>query len=109
MGNNDTLEKLFHKAMINIYERALAECNYRATYFLRMVGDYGGVQAAKRLLNNPNIQYGFEKLWECSRLDLTMECLVLQPKWKNLFTDDERNIARNRLIEHGFTNTQTKI
>lgn len=78
MDNINTLEKLFHEAMINIHERALLEYNYRATYFLRMVGDYGGVQVAKRLLNNPNIQYGFEKLWECGKLDLTMECLVLQ-------------------------------
>lgn len=102
MGNASIIEQRFHRAMISIYERALSKCNYKATYFRRMVGDYGGVQAAKRLLNNPNIQYGFEKLWECGCLDITMEHLVVQPEWRELFTDDERNIARKRLIDHGF-------
>ncbi len=61
MGNDGELEKLFHRAIINIYER-LAKCNYRATYFLHMVGDCSGVNAAKGLLNNPNIQDGFENV-----------------------------------------------
>ncbi|MEW6425435.1 MAG: hypothetical protein AB1523_11970 [Bacillota bacterium] len=102
MENNDALEKLFHKAMISVYEKALKECGYKATYFLRMVNELGGVRAAKRLLSNPNIQYGFEKLWECGRLDLTVEYLVLRPEWKGLFTEEEKNIARNRLKEYGF-------
>ena len=45
-----SLEQEFHRAMINIYERAKNEANYKATYFLRMVADHGGVETANILI-----------------------------------------------------------
>jgi len=63
-----------------------------------MVREFGGLQTAKRLLQTPGLQYGFEVLWERGRLDLTMEALVLKPPWNQLFTDEEKEIAIARLI-----------
>lgn len=91
------MERQFHSAMISIYQRALVECNYKATLFLRMVSEYGGLGAAKRLLHAPSIQYGFEKLWELGRLDLTMESLILKEPWGQIFTEEELTIAKERL------------
>jgi hypothetical protein len=90
--------------MVHIFDRAKAECNgYSATYFLRMVQELGGVQAAKRLLGAEHAQYGLTKLWECGRLDISMEALVLNPRWESLFSDGERTIARQRLETFGYT------
>jgi hypothetical protein len=96
------LEKKFHQAMLDIYEIAKCECNYNATYFLRMVVDYGGLQAARRLLATDKPSDGFTALWMCRRLDLSVEAVVLKPEFVPLFTDAEREIARNRLAEYGY-------
>lgn len=36
------------------------------------------------------------------RLDLTVEALVLQPKWATLFSEHELQTARKRLAEYGY-------
>lgn len=39
---------------------------------------------------------------ECKRLDLSLEVLVLKEKYKELFTDEEREICINRLKDYGY-------
>lgn len=101
-NNLKTLENQFHRAMIGVFEGALYKCKYRATRFIQMVQDYGGVQAAKKLLHTPGYQYGFTELWQCGHLDITMEALVIQPEYAELFTEEEIQIARKRLEECGY-------
>lgn len=96
------IEKQFHQAMLSIYERARNECNYNATYFLRMVHERGGVVAAKSLLAGSVPQYGLGRLWECHRLDLSVEAHVLKPEFRTLFTCQERAEARRRLKEYRY-------
>jgi hypothetical protein len=45
---------------------------------------------------------GFERLKAEKRLDLSMEALVLDPRYSTLFTAEEIVIARARLVEAGF-------
>ena len=99
----ESLEEQFHEAMVGVYERARDQCRYKATRFLQMVTDLGGVGAAKRLLHTDDLSYGFEKLWELGRLDISMEALVVDPKWQSLFTEGEVATARRRLEECGYT------
>ena len=87
--------------MLNIYEAA-TKLGYRPTYFLRMVGEHGGVAAAKRLLSAPEAQAGLTRLWELGRLDISMEALVVQERWRPLFSDAERQAARDRLSAYGY-------
>ena len=96
-----SLEKEFHREMEAIYHVA-ATLDYRPTYFLRMVQQHGGVAAAKQLLNAPVAQSGLTKLWERERLDISMEALVVQERWKPLFSDAERQTARERLQAFGY-------
>ncbi len=97
----DTIDE-FHKDMINIYKKAKKECHYSAKIFLTMVVDHGGLEAAKILLSSDAPQYGFEKLWESGRLDLTMEVLALNPQYRSLFSDQELRIAEKRLRDYGY-------
>jgi hypothetical protein len=92
----------FHEEMINIYKKAKKECNYNAKIFLTMVVDHGGLEAAKILLSSDAPQYGFEKLWEYGRLDLTMEALALRPQYRSLFSDQELKMAEKRLRDYGY-------
>ena len=87
--------------MEDIYQIA-ASLGYRPTYFLRMVQEHGGVAAAIQLLSAPKAQSGLIKLWERERLDASMEALVVQERWKPLFSDAERQTARERLQAFGY-------
>ena len=60
-----------------------------------MLTEHGGVETARRLL--PQMSDGFTELWKRNRLDLTVEALVVQLKWDELFSDEERQIALSRL------------
>lgn len=88
--------------MLGIYNTAKAECEYNATYFLQMVNELGGLGAAKQLLSKPGFSDGLTALWECGRLDISMEALVVQEQWQSLFTEDELRAARMRLKELGY-------
>jgi len=100
---NDTqLEDKFHQAMIGIYETAKRELNYIASYFIKMVAEYGGIRTAQKLLATSEPSSGFTVLWEHQRLDLTVEALVLRDKYTTLFTEDERKIARSRLEDYEY-------
>ena len=96
-------EQQFHGAMVGVYERAQDECGYRATRFLQMVGRLGGVEAAKQLLDSDGFSDGFVELCSLGRLDISMEALVVDPKWQSLFTQDEVAVARRRLEQCGYT------
>lgn len=98
----DKLESAFDEAMRNIYRSALSECHYRATRFLQMVEQHGGVSAAKQLLHSSGYPEGLTKLWELRRLDLSMEALVLKDPWRTLFTEEDLRIARKRLKDLNF-------
>ncbi len=89
-----SLEESFKQAMLHTYHEA-STLGYRPTYFLRMVGERGGVVAAKELIHNPEFSYGFTRLWELGRLDLSVESLVLESQWQGLFDNADRKAARD--------------
>jgi hypothetical protein len=97
------LERDFHAAMVEVYKRAKQEAGYTATYFVQMVSQRGGLATARHLLHAPKVSDGFTALWERGRLDLSVEALVLQQRFKPLFTDEEREGARSRLEEYGYS------
>ena len=92
----------FERAMKDVYVRAKSEANYTATYFVGMLSNYGGLGTAQRLLASTQASTGFTTLYERGRLDLTVEALVIQPKFACLFTDKEIDIARQRLDQLGY-------
>ena len=96
------LEADFDAAMLDIYRRAKSDAHYTATRFLGMVVERGGLETARYLLHAPTVSDGYTALWERGRLDLTVEVLILEPKWRTLFSDAERQIAVARLREYGF-------
>jgi hypothetical protein len=96
------LEQQFRADMMAGIDTAKREFGYVPTYFLRMVAEHGPIATCKILLAAPEVQEGFTKLWECKRLDLTMEALVCDPKYSALFTSKERATARRRLAKLGY-------
>jgi hypothetical protein len=89
--------------MMDIYVRAKAEAGYVATIFHRMLCDHGGLETAKRLINDSTVSSGYAALWERGRLDLTVEAIVADnEKWHSLFSDEELRKVRKRLIDYRY-------
>ena len=104
MSQPTPLEIEFHKDMIDIYRKAKEECGYNATRFLQMVSNEGGLKTARKLLATAEPSDGFTELWRNHRLDLTMENLIIKQKYRSLFTEQEIEIAQERLASYGFSN-----
>ena len=66
------------------------------------LAEYGAVGMARRHLKAIAPSEGFSRLWEMGRLHLTVEAIVLRPEYKNMFTDAERHVARERLVNKGW-------
>jgi hypothetical protein len=75
---------------------------YKPTLFMKMIEDHGVVDAVKRLINNQKVSEGFTRLWECKHLDLSMENIIQEKEWVDLFTEEERKKAKKRLLEYGY-------
>jgi hypothetical protein len=95
-------EQEFHQAMFDVYRRAKDEYGYNATRFLEMLGEHGGLETAHILLQAPNVSDGYTALWERNGLDVTVEAVALNPKWRELFSEEELKKARKRLSEYGY-------
>ena len=91
----------FDIAMHELYGRIVRECGerYHPTRFHGMLETYGGLETARRLLRDPNFfSYGFERLCELGRADLTMEAMILSLGYRSeLFTPEELATATERL------------
>ena len=82
----------------------LRRLGYNPFQFLEMVQSAGdAVQATKRLLADPrHTSYGFQRLYTPGWLVDSVEFAALLPWFEPLFTVDERQEARTRLILHDF-------
>jgi len=101
--HDPTLLAEFDAAMLEVYDAAMREVGYSARRFLYMTRRRGGHEAARHLLAKPGVSEGFGRLAEARKLQLTMEYQVLRPKFAALFSDEERGVARRRLIDHGLS------
>jgi GIY-YIG catalytic domain/Family of unknown function (DUF6884) len=95
-------ERQFHRAMAAIYESAKRELGYNAARFLQMTSEQGGLATARQLLWSDKPSEGFTTLWSHRRLDLTVEAHVLHEEFASLFTEADRQRARERLELYGW-------
>lgn len=95
-------EEAFNGEMLAGADRLKREIGYNPIRFNQMVSDHGGPEAVRLLLKGRDASDGFTTLWEHGRLEMSCEAFVLLPWYEELFSDDERAIARRRLTEHHF-------
>jgi hypothetical protein len=80
---------------------AMVRAGYRPTIFQRMVAERGAVGAARQLLGAGALSDGFRWLWEHRMLQHSVENAVLDETFADLFSADEREVARRRLRDAG--------
>lgn len=100
---DQALVAAFDTEMMNIYNRALSEANYKATRFFHMLHEHRGLETARLLINAAKVSEGYTALWERGRLDLTVEAVIHDdPKWHPLFTKEELAICVKRLKDYHY-------
>ena len=97
------LEDEFNERMQEVYRAGKREGKYSAPLFAELLKVHGGLETARRFLHSPDYAVGFTKLWERKRLDLTVEAVIRdEAKWHPLFTAEELEICRKRLLDYGY-------
>ncbi|WP_219417035.1 GmrSD restriction endonuclease domain-containing protein [Pseudonocardia nigra] len=87
----------FDHAVFALIEACTSELEYTPSVLREMAHQYGALEAARILLATPTPSDGFVRLWDEDRVDLTVEALVLDPRFTPLFTRDEIATARARV------------
>jgi hypothetical protein len=64
--------------------------------------EYGAVAMTHRHLKSKFASASFTRLWEMGRLELSIEAIVLRGDFRQLFSDDELRVARERLTNKGY-------
>jgi hypothetical protein len=104
----EALQTAFANEMHSIYQRALSEAGYKATRFLHMLHEHGGLQTARILIHASTVSDGYTALWERTRLDLTVEAMIHDDtRWHPLFTQEELAICARRLTEYEYLKTKS--
>lgn len=88
----------FRTAMLNIYTES-EKLGYQPKKFRTMVNRDGAKQTADTLLAMSTTSSGFAELFLLGReaMKLSVEYLVLQRPWRDLFDEDQLEVARRRL------------
>ena len=70
---------------------------------MRPVEAADAVKTAKRILSGNRLSDGFNQLLAKGSLNLSLEALVVDKRFTELFTDEEANEALMRLLEVGYS------
>ena len=102
MDEKITLQKEKFETRVQSAIIKMKRLGYTPRLFIQMINESDSVTAIKTLLHKRSITDGFTRLWEMKRLDLSMENIVYSEDWGELFTPEEKAIARRRLEEYEF-------
>ena len=69
---------------------------------MRPVAEAEALKTAKRSLSGNRLSDGFNQLLAKNALNLSLEALVIDKRFTELFTDEEANEALMRLLEAGY-------
>lgn len=84
-------------AEINSAASQCYELGYAPTRFEQMIQNTHPVEVAKSFVASGEFQYGFQELNRMGRPDLTIEGVMLKPKYNSLFIKNEFDAAQWRL------------
>ncbi|TVK92313.1 hypothetical protein AYI83_19190 [Shewanella algae] len=92
MHNRDLFEAKVLSAVKECYE-----IGYAPTRFEAMIQKSHPVEVAKKFVVSGEFQYGFKELLKLGKSELTIESIMLDESFKELFSNDELAAAEWRL------------
>ncbi len=95
---------LFNKIIVEKIKECEKLTNIRDEKLLQNTEKFGGVEACRNILKRKQYSKCFLILKEKGRLDLSIEALVVDSRFSQLFSDDEVNFCFESLCEAGYFN-----
>ena len=93
-----TIRENFKAEVISATERCY-DIGYSPNIFKQMISSQHPVEVGKKLVLSGELQYGIRELAKLSHLELTIESIMLQPRFQSLFSKEELEAAQWRLSE----------
>lgn len=90
------LVSMFHREMVELCQQIEQVLGSRPLTLSRRVAALGGLEAARQTLASPSIEL-FADLWEAGHSELSVEALVLDDRFRGLFTENLLELAEHRL------------
>ena len=104
-GEDSIMEQL-KRELRERYISTYNECKkikYSPRYFLDMVvSNEDIIEVTRRLIHKEGGTSGFEILYEKNRMDLSVENIILEPRFRVLFSKEDLIVAYQRLKDYGF-------
>lgn len=98
----DSVKRELRERYLSTY-RECKRFGYKPSLFLDMVvSDDDIVAVTRKLIHKEGGTSGFETLYMNRRLDLSVEKIILEPRFRALFTRDDLRTAYDRLLEYGY-------
>lgn len=91
------VEADFDSAVRKACALAWSEEHYDPVRIIHEIDKHGCVEAARRLVRSPLVSHAFTSLAERGRLDLTVEHIMTQPRFRSLFHRADLDLAEDRL------------
>lgn len=88
-----------YKDIINLYREADLQCNVKLDYVLKKINTKGTIITVKETIRELD-QGELKALAKCGRLDLSIENLVLDERYRHLFTEEDIEICKERLNKY---------
>lgn len=96
------MREIFNSEMNLVFDKAAAVgVNFNG--LRNMLESKEGYQVAIDLISRATLTEGVTKLWEIQRLDLSIEALALQIRFRSLFSDEVILKAKRNLRDLGYT------
>jgi hypothetical protein len=102
MDDRQRLAKSFHEDLREEIRVLCWDIGYRPPRLEELLNLYGAVEAVRRILRSPRASEGFGVLAHHGMLHRSIEAWALRPEYRDLFTHEERDVARRRLERQGF-------
>ena len=96
------LEQAFETDLLRRCEQAKSAKLCNPDRLCQQIQKYGGIRTVQELIRKGKASDTFDSLQRNNRLDLTVEALVVDNKYSDLFTDAEVNACFMLLCEYGF-------
>lgn len=98
----EQLETAFAAALADVLTAAKQAGLHDGARLQSQLQKFGAVRVVKGFLKKGQLSDGFSALAAAGRLELSVEALVVSPKFSPLFSDEEVNACFALLCEAGF-------
>lgn len=98
----DSLKRELRERYIQTYNECKKFRYFPRAFLDMVVSSEDIVDVTRRLIHKEGGTSGFATLHEHRRMDLSVEKIILEPRYRALFTPDDLRAAYDRLKQYGY-------